>query len=321
MVKLIYGQGRPFLLDEIDADKIRYSCETGYGNPSGHSFLSTSSFLGLSQLIIDKFDLGKMSSIIIYIIASILILLINLSRVVLGVHSLNQVIYGDTLGFTVFFIIMIVIKPHLRDHDLFFERFLQMKYHIINAICFVVVLTYIILGHVFFNRENKNYFKNLQKKLIENCKGKENTMLTRDSIYKSLYIMAYFGMVLGLTLLAYIIKAYYNSKYKAANYYNQNINKKWYINYSIKLCFLLISFIPLFTTFYKPNDINKINLYITGAGVPMFIFGFLLFGPNPIFVISLNNANKELYIENIKSGRLTKDYNLEDEDNDDNVIY
>ena len=52
----------------------------------------------------------------------------------------------------------------------------------------------------------------------------------------------------------------------------------------------------------------------------MLIFGFLLFGPYPIFVISLNNANKELYIEDIKSGRLTKDYNLEDDDND-NLLY
>ena len=83
----------------------------------------------------------------------------------------------------------------------------------------------------------------------------------------------------------------------------------------------MISFIPFFTVYYKPNDINIINLYISGAGIPMLIFGFFLFGPNIIFVISLKIANKDLYIEDIKKVELTKDYNLEQEDdNDDNLL-
>ena len=54
-------------------------------------------------MFIDLFELKLLHSIIIYIVCGILILSINLSRIVLGVHSINQVILGDTFGFTTYF--------------------------------------------------------------------------------------------------------------------------------------------------------------------------------------------------------------------------
>jgi membrane-associated phospholipid phosphatase len=109
--KLVYSQGRPFLLDKV----VYITCEPGYGNPSGHSFQFTSNLLAFVQMFIDLFKLSKKYSIIIYIISAIFILSINFSRIILGVHSLNQVIFGDTLGFTVYFIIFHILEPHKRD--------------------------------------------------------------------------------------------------------------------------------------------------------------------------------------------------------------
>ena len=313
-IKLIYGDGRPFLINDKDAEKIRLVCESGYGNPSGHSFESTSIFLGFSQLIIDYWQLNITPSIFIYIIITILILLINLSRVVLGVHALNQVIYGDTLGFAIYFIIFQIIKPHKQDANKFFQTFLKIKYHILNTFLFIIVLTYIILGDTLFDRENDNKYEEYKQKLIKYCNTKENRMLNRDAIFKSLYITGYFGMTIGLTLLTKIIKKNYYSKFYDANNYHINTNKKWRIKYGYRFLFLSLSFIPYSTIFLKPNNINIKILYIIGSGFPMFIFGFFLFGPNIIFNILLNVANIELYMPILKNERINSEVNFGDDE-------
>lgn len=314
--KLVYGQGRPFLRDDIDVLNIKKACEPGYGNPSGHSLESTSCFLSFSQVLIDIWELGIIPQIIIYCIDAILILLINLSRVILGVHSVNQVIFGDTLGFTIFFIIFKIIKPHKRDAKIFFERFLNIKYIMINILCFFIIMLYIILGAIFFDREGEKEFEELKRKLKIFCNAKENKMLSRDSVYKSLFIMAYFGMILGMNSLAYTIKNQYQSKYKDANYYYRNTKKKWLNLFGIKLLYIIICFIPCSAPLIVPNNININILYIIGVSIPMFIFGFLVFGPFYIFMFSSKKANIELYIPEVG---LKKDieYNLNENEEDE----
>ena len=315
--KLIYGQGRPFLRNDDEAISVKMQCEAGYGNPSGHSFESTSCFLGFSQAIIDIWELGTFPQIIIYIINAILILLINFSRVILGVHSVNQVIYGDTLGFTVYFIIFQIIKPHKRNAKKFFERFLNLRYIMMNIIFFFVILLYIVLGAIFYDREGEKEFEDLKEKLKMFCEAKENRMLSRNSVYKSLCIMGYFGMILGLNSLAYTIQNQYYSKYNEANYYYKNTKKKWYFKFGIRFIYLSLCFIPLISFFIIPNNINIIILYVIGSSIPMFIFGFLLFGPYFIFNISFNDANIELYIPDLKKDG-SIEYKLnEDEDEDE----
>ena len=297
-MKLIYGQGRPFLLDDKDSEEIRKVCENGYGNPSGHSFESTSMFLGFSQLVIDFLELGKKPSIIIYCGVALLIFLINFSRVILGAHAFNQVIFGDTLGFTIYFIIFQIVKPHLRKGTNFFQRFLNTKYLIFNGILFFVVILYIILGAIIFDRDGEKDFEQFREKLIKLCDYKDNQILTRISVIKSLFITGYFGMVFGLYVLASIIQRDYNSKFDEANYYYRNVKKKWYTIYGIKILILALCFIPFTATFLQPNNIDINGLYIVGSSIPMFIFGFLLFGPNFIFYFSYGIANLDMNIPN-----------------------
>ena len=308
--KLIYGEGRPFL--KKGGENIQKACEAGYGNPSGHSLESTSAFLGISQTLIDIWELGTVPQIIIYIINAILILLINLSRVILGVHSVNQVIFGDILGFTIYFIIFQIIKPHKRDAKIFFERFLNTKYLMINLLSFFIILLYIILGAIICNREEDPEYKELKEKLKKLCGTYENSMLTRDSVYKSLSIMAYFGMILGLNSLARNIKNNYFSRYNEANYYNKNTRKKWYTTFGIQFLFLIIFFIPFISFGLVPNKVNIYILYIIGSSIPMFILGFLLFGPYFIFVISFKAANIELYIPELSKEGLIE-YKLDED--------
>ena len=126
--------------------------------------------------------------------------------------------------------------------------------------------------------------------------------------------MSYFGMILGLNSLAYTIQNQYYSKYNEANYYYKNTKKKWYFKFGIRFIYLLLCFIPLIAFFIIPNNINIIILYVIGSSIPMFIFGFLLFGPYFIFNISFNDANIELYIPDLKKDG-SIEYKLnEDED-------
>ena len=101
-------------------------------------------------------------------------------------------------------------------------------------------------------------------------------------------------MIIRLTLFSEVIKNKNNSEYKESNYYYLNSDKKWYIRYGIKILFLLISFIPYARVHLRPN-ININILYIIWSSIPMLIHGFLLFGQNLIFNISLKVANKALY--------------------------
>ena len=289
--KLIYSQGRPFLLDK----SVYVTCESGYGNPSGHSFQFTSNLLAFAQMFIDFFKLNKKYCIIIYIICAILILSINLSRIVLGVHSINQVIFGDTLGFTVYFVICKIIQPHKIEINKLFGAFLNLKFHIINLVAIIInAISLTIAAIVVDNTDSENY-EILKDKIKEICKKSENGMLSRDAKTKYLYILAYYGMICGMTLLSYYVKHKYNEKYEELNYYYRNTKSKWYIKYGSRILFTGICYIPQISI-YTNKNINIYVIYILGSAFPMFIYGFMLFSINYILTIELHLANDDLYI-------------------------
>ena len=288
--KLVYSEGRPFLLDEA----VYVTCESGYGNPSGHSFQFTSNLLALVQMFIDLFELNKKYCIIIYAVSAILILSINLSRIVLGVHSINQVIFGDTLGFTVYFVICQIIKPHKIEANKFFSFFLTLKFHICNVIILIINIISLTIAAIVNDKYESENYEILKKKLEEICNTKENGMLSRDAKSKYLYFTAYYGMTYGLSLLTYYTKNKFDAKYEELNYYYQNFDAKWYIKYSTRLLFTLICYVPLVSIFAN-IDINTYVFYILGSAFPLFLYGFMLFSINYILTIELKLANNTLY--------------------------
>ena len=318
--KLSFGNGGPYLIDDFDSLTIQKACSSGYGNPSGHSFRSSSTFLAFAQCIIDIWDLGYLSSTFIYILAAILILLINFSRVILGVDSIDQTIFGDTLGFTVFFIIFHIIKPHKREPKKFFENFLKLRYHFFNGVAFVFIFTYSLVTSIIFDREGEEEFEDMRQNLKERCpEAKNYKILSKDCVYKSLYFTAYFGMVLGVTILSKIVQKRYYSRYEELNTYYKNTKIKWYFAYLIKFFVLGICYIPYRTIEYRPKGINLYVLYICGCAIPLFIYGFMLFGPHYIILIAVKAANSNLYIPRPKDKSRYLNYKL-DEENDDNSI-
>lgn len=313
IAKVIYGQARPFLLD--GGEQIRQACEKSYGNPSGHSFGTTTCYLGLCQLVIDYYKLKNPISAILYAVTAFIIVTVNFSRVVLGVHSFNQVIFGDTFGFTLFFIIYHLIQPHKRKVKIFFDRFTNIPYLILNAICFCFVIGYIFLANYLFNREDENSYNELFKNLQKQCHGKKETILTRKSISKTFYITGYFGMIIGMALFSRIITRKYNSRYKEANNYQLKPKLIWYISLPIRVVLLAISYVPFIVMKFVFHNTEDIYFnYIVEKALPMFFFGFLLFGPYLIFNVFLEIANRGLYNQELTSTIKDGDYLLGEED-------
>ena len=311
--KLVYSQGRPFILDE----SVYITCESGYGNPSGHSFQFTSNLLALAQLFIDFFKLSKKYFIIIYIVCAILILSINLSRIVLGVHSINQVIFGDTLGFTVFFTICKIIQPHKIEIKKFYEVFLTLKFHIFNLIAIIINTISMTIAAIVVDKTDSENYEILKEQLKEICKKNENGMLSRDAKTKFLYILAYYGMIWGMTLLTYYVKHKYYANYEELNYYYRNNNSKWYIKYPARFLFTIICYIPQ-TSIYTNKDINIYVIYILSSAFPMFIHGFTLFSINYILTIELKLANDNLYNNIEKENQnQTNEYMIGDKDDEE----
>ena len=48
LLKIIYGNERPFW---IERDLIKYNCDGGYGNPSGHSLMSSYIYLSYYYIL------------------------------------------------------------------------------------------------------------------------------------------------------------------------------------------------------------------------------------------------------------------------------
>jgi membrane-associated phospholipid phosphatase len=326
--KMIYGEGRPYLKNEAYSSKgdneiLIGGPEKGYGNPSGHSFQCTIIFLGLSQMLIDYFKLNKVKSSILYIISAIIIVLVNFSRVLLGVHSVNQVIFGDCLGFILFFIIYIIFQPHLKEPKQFYEIFLKAKFHIINTICLVISFIYLVVGTVICEqqREKDPYYEELKKRLKELPKYNELKILTPNSVSKCLNIMAYAGANLGMLILAYFTRKRLDSKYVELNDYNRNTEKPYLICLLIRILCLGISYLPFLVVKLSPGISNAYIYYIFFNAIPMFFLGFLIFGPNIILILILKFANKDINIlDKFSDGEYHLGYDDDDDEKGDQIL-
>jgi membrane-associated phospholipid phosphatase len=103
ITKLMYHEPRPFMVD----DKIKvFGCTDEYGNPSGHAFFTAG---GHFFVFLDIFhsDKEKKFSLLVYSISVFLTLslsfLVGFARFYLGLHTINQIVYGWSLGIFVAF--------------------------------------------------------------------------------------------------------------------------------------------------------------------------------------------------------------------------
>ena len=109
LIKLIYCDSRPFLDNDILFKGI---CEGGFGNPSGHSLVSVFLYLTFFHYLIKLkyINDNKLLKFLLGATLSIITILILISRFILGLHSLNQIILGSFIGAWIFLFIFILFE-------------------------------------------------------------------------------------------------------------------------------------------------------------------------------------------------------------------
>ena len=107
-LKLVYLSPRPFM---YDAAIYPLSCEGGFGNPSNHATCATCFYLTLYDLTINNSErLLPASKLKLKQFMILLITCICVSRIFLGVHSVNQVFLGCCVGFAVYYSLFRIVQ-------------------------------------------------------------------------------------------------------------------------------------------------------------------------------------------------------------------
>jgi membrane-associated phospholipid phosphatase len=100
-LKNFYSDPRPFFTTEGSDIEVIGSCYTQFGNPSGHSSQISVLFLLVHLHIWGSFVGNWKSSLYMGLVTAPLIGLFTFARIVMGVHSLNQILFGTLIGLAV----------------------------------------------------------------------------------------------------------------------------------------------------------------------------------------------------------------------------
>lgn len=199
IIKTWYGNLRPFMEDKT---LFQGECEGGYGNPSSHSMINT--FLYLTLFVYLKntklFKKGrKIVEPIVLFLFIIWIIVICSSRFILGVHSINQVIYGMSLGLSIFLLIIVVFKLHQMPVS-FYKKFFKKSGYIIAILSIIIILIGITFLNKFIVSKNIDIDIDKYNTIIDKICGDNFPQYKRfnnESLYGSFTIFCILGLYLG----------------------------------------------------------------------------------------------------------------------------
>lgn len=225
LMKMWYGSKRPFW---EDPNLYQGICDGGFGNPSGHSMTTTYLYLGLFLILCEtkpvKNHLGI--KIILFIACNVWIVLVILSRLILGVHSVNQVIYGSSLGLSLFLIMFSAFKLHEMPVGFYRKLFVKKRYVVPLSFvwCFLCLFS---IGSKFMYNQNFDY-KKYKQVLDEKCKGlPEYRKFNLDALFGSMIVVGIAGIYYGQMIFWNLIDSFYKiKKSNNNNKNNKNVNKE-----------------------------------------------------------------------------------------------
>ena len=296
LLKLIYSDPRPFWLNTA---LFQGKCETSYGNPSGHSLLSFFFYLSFSYYLcqINKIKSNNIYKISIYCLALFIAALTAFSRLALGVHSVDQVLYGSLLGIFSFLIFAFMFKIYdmpLNDYLKFFKKKNYINGSIITNIL-LIIFPFILYALIDVEKDKKRYELVMSKKCPD---IDEYKLYSHNCLGESLIILLISGIYCGQFLFWYLVSKKKDQLYED----NININKNestlaleqsinnWNIrlinviknvNIAMKI-FGIFAIILIPGIFYLiiPGENNSLgNIFAFKIGLPLFFIGFLGFGP------------------------------------------
>lgn len=142
VTKLSYANPRPYW---VSSDIIAYKCSNQFGNPSGHSMttMAMALTLWLDYKETSNGSYGATRKAILLALAILFPISIGFSRLILGVHSLDQICYGLLLGVWIAMSMQYCVRPYLDTHItvLIKAKPTNFKYNlIVGGIVFSVII-------------------------------------------------------------------------------------------------------------------------------------------------------------------------------------
>lgn len=304
ILKIFYGDTRPFLENSTFFQKI---CEGGYGNPSGHSFVSFVTYLTLLHYILNTKYVKNRNNlkyllIFVFVFAASTV---AYSRIIVGAHSINQVIFGSLLGIWMFLITTYVFKLEKMPIKVYKKYFKEKKYIAFITIIFIIFTIIAIMSNIFFNSQEK--INELSKKLDNKCSHKKIfRRFNYDGLFGCLSIVELFGIYLGQIIFWFLEDKIYKSDDdyyeidEIINNWNKNIISYPSMNNIIKLIFVSLMLIIPFSLYKFIGVNNSIAIiFIFKLGASFIIACFLCFGPILYMMIETFTGDKGGFNNNI----------------------
>jgi hypothetical protein len=285
-LKINLQQPRPFWLsDEITA----IECESGYGYPSNHVLTTVPTFLIFFEIMYYRFELDKTVNKKFYywlgaLTIGFLCILIGLSRLVMGVHSLDQIIFGLVMGFAFYFFFLDIIDFDLKNPAPFF-KILYQDYGFYKMV-FIYSWVYIIF---FLNSVaiGDNYESVWTDRMLVNC----GHIPYLTPFFKCFTDVCDFFMLTGIT-----IGLVYESKMGGTNNLDEYVNEyiahkdhkrigNWndtdFITSFLRSviafieCYFLVSIFGFISSFF---DHGLVSHMLFVKVIPLTAIGFIMFG-------------------------------------------
>lgn len=303
--KIIYRSPRPIW----KSDDIKISCNNGFGNPSGHSFTSMCVYLSLAHLLTNfnyfyKKTIGVVLRVVIFIVLIVTIGLVLFSRIVLGAHSINQVIYGGMLGFGTYFVLFFIIGLHNHTPKEFYDYMSNKTTLIISSAINAVLFFSALFVYLFSKEVDEALIKEYDGRLTnKGCKEKkEYQRYQHDGFYQTLSIFGIEGANIAIWLLFYIIEKQYNGSSEHVVVFNKNSDVK---NFFCRLGLVIVSALGILLYFVIPGSwsIAVVLIFKSALGFFLGLFGLHLLG---IYLcVRLKVANPDIYINPLHVGGTT----------------
>jgi membrane-associated phospholipid phosphatase len=292
LFKIIYRNPRPYW----KSNRLDIVCNSGYGNPSGHSVIGLSFYLVLWH-VFTNFDFfrknkkGQILRIIIFCFFSVLIVLIIISRFFLSSHSINQILYGTLLGFGIYFLEIHIISYHTYSSKQFIKHIVSQNVVLIYFIIYAFLLGLLLV--IYFCFDDDKFLENFIFANIfngERCdKKRKYQVLKTTGFTQALGITSIIGAHLGTILLIYVLKKF-NYKIDNINEFNRTSIKKWFM----RLPILILSVIFVILYIAVPKSSTLAIIVIFKFALAFFLTGFGIYFTGIFICIYCNFGNENI---------------------------
>ena len=298
IMKLWYHDPRPFW----EESKLHSNCDGGFGNPSGHSFISTFTYLGVYKLLSQTKIVSKniWVEMTLFVFCVLMIIGIVLSRVILGMHSLDQVFYGCSLGLAVYFLLFHILYMQNMKVETFTKLFTSVQNLIIITAIFFISLLSLLLSYLLidFTAVTDKYKESLFTSCPQYFDDKQYRRFQNDGFFGGLTLFCLMGAYYGQYFLWYKMHSQYGeNRDELINkwVYNREGVYKSGINIFKVIGILIVCALPM-AIYFLISSTNLAVIFIFKVSLPFFVTLFLLYGPGLYLMISLGLCNMKFFL-------------------------